>query len=71
LFTVVLPITVAPSRNWTVPVAPAGVTAATKVTDCPTTAGFRDEARVTLEAALLIVTGRAAELLAVSSESPL
>ena len=53
-----LPITVAPSRKFTVPVglpAPGAVTVtvAVNVTDCPNTDGFAEEARAVLVLALL------------------
>jgi hypothetical protein len=53
-----LPITVAPSRKFTVPVglpAPGAVTAtvAVKVTDCPNTEGLAEEVRLVLVLALL------------------
>ncbi len=55
-----LPITVAPSRKFTVPVglpAPGAttVTVAVKVTLCPKTDGFTDEATVVVVLALLTV----------------
>jgi len=53
-----LPMTVTPSRKFTVPVglpAPGAVTVtvAVKVTDCPNTDGFADELRLVLVLALL------------------
>ena len=42
---VVVPMTFAPSKNWTVPVGvPVAVTVAVKVTDCPVVDGFAEEA---------------------------
>jgi hypothetical protein len=57
--------------NCTVPVAAAGATVAVSVTDCPDTAGFREDTTATLELALETVTATAAEVLARSLPSPL
>ena len=46
---VVVPMTFAPSKNWTVPLGvPVAVTVAVKVTDCPVTDGFAEEATAVL-----------------------
>ena len=46
---VVVPMTFAPSKNWTVPVGvPVAVTVAVKVTDCPVVDGFKEEATTVL-----------------------
>ena len=49
---VAVPSRVDPSRNWTVPVAVEGVTAAVKVTDWPGFAGFALDRRATVEGVL-------------------
>src|SRR5438132_6471231 len=64
-----LPITVEPSLKSTVP---AGIpmepdTVAVKLTDCPKTAGFREELRLVAEGGLFTVTG--ALVLALSAPS--
>ena len=48
------PRTVVPSRNWTVPVAVDGVTAAVKVTDCLVLDGFALEVTATDELAFTV-----------------
>ena len=48
------PTTLAPSRNWTVPVAVAGVTRAVNVTAVPTIDGFKEDERTTEVFALTI-----------------
>ena len=63
--TVAVPITVAPSRNCTLPVAVAGDTVAVTVTGVPKTDGFADEINATAELALLTVCINAAEVDAV------
>lgn len=48
-----VPIATAPSRNWTLPVAVDGVTAAVKVTACPSVEGFALDVSVSEEVALI------------------
>ena len=50
LLMVAVPSVVAPSMNWTVPVAVLGVTAAVRAMLCPLVEGFAEEATVTLVA---------------------
>ena len=68
---VALPSTVAPSLNCTVPLAALGVTAAVKVTDCPETAGFREEATATVAEALPTLRIAGGEVLLPFMASPL
>ena len=70
LLTVTVPSRVVPSLNWMLPVAAAGETCAVKVTDCPETAGFNEEVRVAVVAALLTVSVTTAEVLADFVASP-
>ena len=49
-----VPMTVAPSRNCTVPVAVAGVTVAVNATLCPTVEGFALDANVIAAAAFMV-----------------
>jgi hypothetical protein len=60
-----------PSKNWTLPVAEAGVTCAVNVTPCPTSEGLAEEARVTPAVNLATVCVSVAEVLAASVPSPL
>jgi hypothetical protein len=66
LASVALPITVAPSLNWTVPVAAVGVTVAVKVTDCPlaTELALVATTVVVFVFVVVMVWGKAAEVLA-------
>jgi hypothetical protein len=59
--TVPVPSTVVPSRNCTVPVAPAG-TVAVKVTELPDGTGLRDDATVTVVAVLFTTCASAADV---------
>jgi hypothetical protein len=61
--TVAVPITVAPSRNCTLPVAVAGESVAVKTTACPLAAGFTEEPSPTVVAAFATVTVAAADVL--------
>jgi hypothetical protein len=69
-----LPITVAPSRKFTVPVGfttvVLPVTVAVKLTDCPNTDGFADDARVVVVLALLTVRGSQGDVAGLLPESP-
>jgi hypothetical protein len=65
-----VPITVAPSRNCTLPVAAAGVTVALKVTVCPATDGFKEEPSVVLAAAFDTDTVTGEEVLTSVPGSP-
>ena len=65
-----LPSDVAPSKNWTVPVAVAGVTVAVTVTLCPTTDGFGDVATAVELPAAFTVWTCAPEVLPVKLASP-
>jgi hypothetical protein len=69
-----LPITVAPSRKFTVPVGfttvVLPVTVAVKVTDCPNTDGFADDARIVVVLALLTVRGSQGDVAGLFPESP-
>jgi len=63
-----------PSMNVTMPPAvpePAGVTVAVKVTDCPATDGFVDDATDVVLAALLTVWPKVPEALPAKLPSPL
>jgi hypothetical protein len=64
-----VPRTVAPSRNVTVPVAPAGAVAV-NVTDSPTVDGLADEASVISGAVLTTVTATAGEVAGLLLVSP-
>jgi hypothetical protein len=68
---VAVPMTVAPSRNCTLPVADAGAIVAVKVTDWPATDGFRDVAITADEAAFATLTVVAADELPALLVSPL
>jgi len=67
--------TVAPSLNWTVPVGVATVvlpvTVAVKVTDCPKTDGFADEATLVVVLACVTVNGSQVAVAAALLGSPL
>ena len=63
------PTTVAPSRNWTVPVAEVGLTVALKVTDWPGLAGFGLAVRATV-LAVFTVSEAAVDVAVVLAESP-
>jgi len=69
-----LPITVAPSRKFTVPVGLTTVvlpvTVAVKVTLWPKTDGFADDARVVVVVALPTVRGSVGDVAPVFPESP-
>jgi hypothetical protein len=65
LLAVAVPSDVAPSRNWTVPVAVAGDTVAVKVTGWPNADGFGVALSVTLEEDLETVCVTAADVLVV------
>jgi hypothetical protein len=70
---VVLPMTFAPSKNWTVPVGvPVAVTVAVKVTDCPVVDGFAEELTAVLVAwpVAFTVCVSAAEVLPRKAASP-
>ena len=71
LLSVTVPSTAAPSRNWTVPVAEAGVTPAAKKTSWKICAGFRADWRVTPEAILLTVCATGADVPGTVVASPL
>jgi hypothetical protein len=60
-----VPIVVAPSRNWTVPVATVGETVAVKVTDWVKIDGFGAAASDTADGALETVCVRAGDVLVV------
>jgi hypothetical protein len=66
---VAVPITTAPSRNCTVPVAAEGVTVAVNVTACPTVEGFALEASA-IEETVLTFWLSGAEVAPASDESP-
>jgi hypothetical protein len=68
---VAVPRLVAPSRNWTVPVAVAGETVAVKVADCAYADGFGVALTVRLDAAFDTVCVRAVEELGSVFASPL
>ncbi len=68
--TVPVPSAVAPSRNWTLPVAVLVDSLAVNVTVCPKADGLADELKVTLEGALLTVWVSMAEVFALSFPSP-
>ena len=70
---VVVPMTFAPSKNWTVPLGvPVAVTVAVKVTDCPVTDGFAEEATAVLVVwpVPLTVCVNAADVLTANVASP-
>jgi hypothetical protein len=71
LASVDVPKTVAPSRNWTVPVAVEGDTVAVNVTDAPTVDGFRLLMRVVVVTTLFTVCESAADVLPAQLVSPL
>ena len=65
-----LPSDVAPSKNWTVPVAVAGVTVAVTVTLWPTTDGFGDVVTAVAELAVFTVWVCAPDVLPLKLASP-
>ena len=65
-----VPSKLPPSRNCTVPVAPAGETAAVTVTDWPTVAGLGDAARVADVAAFDTLRAATADVLGEFVASP-
>ena len=73
-FNVPVPRAAMPSINVTVPPAvpvPLGVTVAEKVTDCPATDGFLDDATEVLVATLLTVWLKVPDMLPAKFPSPL
>ena len=65
-----VPSDVAPSKNWTVPVAVAGVTVAVTVTLWPTTDGFGDVVTAVVELAVFTVWVCAPDVLPLKLASP-
>ena len=65
----IVPSSVAPSRNFTLPVAEAGVTVAVRITAAPTAAGFGVAVKTTEDAACT-VSVRTVEVADVSLASP-
>ena len=68
MLSVAVPMTFAPSKNWTVPVGvPVPVTVAVKVTACPAVDGFAEELTAVLVALPFTVCVSTAEVLPAES----
>jgi hypothetical protein len=65
-----VPSVAVPSLNVTVPVAVEGVTVAVNFTEAPKVEGLREEAKATVEFALLTVCVRAVDVLLLKFVSP-
>src|SRR5260370_42348967 len=64
------PSRLAPSKNWTVPVAPEGETVAVSITLCPRVDGLLLDAIAVVEFALLMVCVSTVEVLPLKFVSP-